>query len=238
MECLPDDPFNDSSFLPADVPPQRPTPELSAAEKGRLNKAAKMLIMADNRKATAVVDYVKAILARELIPPPPDPAPQDMNCAFRAVLAQMPNHEYFFNPETGEVYSAMDLRNQFVSFCVENAQDLFVKLKATLDKPFKQWLLLQLDPLQESDHSTILGLRHMLKVIIFFLKFNFSAGLGTEDWANIDEDRDAFIKDWNKLLKIALCAIAFLKIEYRLLKIHSRSCFSYGFWYQRLPLYC
>ena len=164
VECLPDIPFSDASFLPPPDPAaKKAPPELSAAEKARLNKFAKILIMSDNRKATAVVDYVKTILERELVPPP-DPAPDDQNCAFRAVLTQMPNHEYFFNTETGEAYEAIDLRHQFVSFCVENAEEMFAKLKVTLDKPFKEWLLLQLDPQQESDHSTILALRHMLKV--------------------------------------------------------------------------
>ena len=164
VECLPDIPFSDASFLPPPDPAaKKAPPELSAAEKTRLNKFAKILIMSDNRKATAVVDYVKTILERELVPPP-DPAPDDQNCAFRAVLTQMPNHEYFFNTETGEAYEAIDLRHQFVSFCVENAEEMFAKLKVTLDKPFKEWFLLQLDPQQESDHSTILALRHMLKV--------------------------------------------------------------------------
>ena len=103
VECLLDIPFSDASFLPPPDPAARKAPpELSAAEKARLNKFAKILIMSDNRKATAVVDYVKTILEREL--------------------------------------------------------------KVTLDKPFKEWLLLHLDPQQESDHSTILALRHMSKV--------------------------------------------------------------------------
>ena len=76
----------------------------------------------------------------------------------------MPNHEYFFNTETGEVYEGMDLRNQMIQFCVTNADEMSGMLKATLDRPFKDWLLQQLDPQQESDHSTILCLRHMLKV--------------------------------------------------------------------------
>ena len=189
-------PFSDASFLPPPDPAARKAPpELSAAEKARLNKFAKILIMSDNRKASAVVDYVKTILERELIPPP-DPAPDDQNCAFRAVLSQMPNHEYFFNTETGEAYEAIDLRHQFVSFCVENAEEMFAKLKVTLDNPFKEWLLLQLDPQQESDHSTILALRHMLKVSFISDNFNFSADLGTEDWTNIGKDSDVFTEDW------------------------------------------
>ena len=163
VECLPDE-YNDSSFLPPPPPPpKQPLQELSTSEKAKLNKYARILIMSDNRKAAAIGEYVKNILKRELIPQP-DPVPADQNCAFRGVLYQMPNHEYFFNVETGEVYGGTDLRNQMVSFCVENADDMFNKLKLTLDKPFKEWLLNQLDPLQESDHSTILALRHMLQV--------------------------------------------------------------------------
>ena len=171
VECLPDE-YNDSSFLPPPPPPKQPLQELSASEKAKLNKYARILIMSDNRKAAAIGEYVKNILKRELIPQP-DPAPADQNCAFRGVLYQMPNHEYFFNVETGEVYGGTDLRNQMVSFCVENADDMFNKLKLTLDKPFKEWLLNQLDPLQESDHSTILALRHMLQVsFVIFLWLN------------------------------------------------------------------
>ena len=132
VEYLPDEPFSDSSFLPPDPPAKKDPPELSAAEKARLNKYAKILIMSDNRKATAVVDYVKVILKGELILPS-DPAPPDQNCAFRAILTQIFNHEYFFNTETGECYRALDLRNQFVSFSVDNAGDLFLKLKPTCE---------------------------------------------------------------------------------------------------------
>ena len=85
----------------------------------------------------------------------------------------MPNHEHLFNIETGEVYDGLDLRNQMVSFCVANAEKMFGRLKTTLDKPFKDWLLNQLDPLQESDHSTILALRHILKVSLLIIPNKF-----------------------------------------------------------------
>ena len=44
-----------------------------------------------------------------------------------------------------------------VTFCVENSEAMLAKLKPYLDMPFKTWLLMQLDPQQESDHATILA---------------------------------------------------------------------------------
>ena len=77
---------------------------------------------------------------------------------------QLPNHGYFYNTESGEVYSFNGLRYQMVTYSVENAQVMHEKLKPVLDMPFKSWLLLQLDPQWESDHATILALRHLVKV--------------------------------------------------------------------------
>ena len=58
----------------------------------------------------------------------------------------MPNHEHFFSTETREVYGGLNLRNQLVSFCAANADEMFGRLKATLDKLFKERLLNQLNP--------------------------------------------------------------------------------------------
>ena len=61
IECLPDVPFSDSSFLPPDPPPaKKAPPELTSAEKGKLNKFAKILLMFDNKKAIAVVCVVES----------------------------------------------------------------------------------------------------------------------------------------------------------------------------------
>ena len=139
--------------------------------------------MSDNRKAAANGDYVKTILKKDIVPPP-TPMLEDNNCVFSAFLQQMPNHDYFFNTETGEVYSANDLRNQLVAFCVTNAQAMLAKLKPQLDMPFKTWLLLQLDPQQESDSATILALRHLVKVSRSTLQLTFVG----EDWLQIYAD--------------------------------------------------
>ena len=146
VNALPDDEFNQGPTVHKEQSGSR-MKDLSAAEKAKVNKYAKALIMSDNRKAAAIGDYVKTILKRD-IAPPPTPMPEDYNCVFRAFLEQMPNHDYFFNTETREVYSPNDLRNQLVAFCVTNAQTMLAKLKSQLDIPFKEWLLLQLDPQQ------------------------------------------------------------------------------------------
>ena len=162
VNALPDDQFNQGPVIPKQQP-SNPIKDLSGPEKAKLNKYAKALLMCDNRKAAAIGDYCKTILKKDIVPPL-NPMPDDNNCAFRAFLSQMPNHDYFFNQDTGEVYSATDLRNQMVAFCVENSEQMHKKLKPHLDTPFKTWLLMQLDPQQESDHATILALRHLLKV--------------------------------------------------------------------------
>ena len=144
VNALPDDEFNEGPTVHKEQSGSR-MKDLSGAEKAKLNKYAKTLIMSDNRKAAAIGDYVKTILKKDIVPPP-TPMPEDNNYVFRAFLQQMPNHDYFYNQETGEVYSAHDLRNQLVAFCVTNAQAMLAKLKSQLDMPFKTWLLLQLDP--------------------------------------------------------------------------------------------
>ena len=182
VNALPDDEFNQGPTVHKEQSGSR-MKDLSAAEKAKLNKYAKALIMSDNRKAAAIGDYVKAILKKDIVPPP-CPMPEDNNCVFRAFFQQMPNHDYFFNQETGEVYSANDLRNQLVAFCVTNAQAMLAKLKPQLDMPFKTWLLLQLDPQQESDSAIILALRHLIKVSRSILQLIFVG----HDWLQICAD--------------------------------------------------
>ena len=87
--------------------------DLSPGEKAKLNKYAKAIIISDNRKAATVWEYVKNILHKDIVHPP-NSQPDDMSCAFRVFLMQLPNHDYFYNSETGEVYSDNDLRNQMV----------------------------------------------------------------------------------------------------------------------------
>ena len=53
--------------------------ELSSAEKSKLNTYAKALIMTDNRKASAIGEYVKTILKRDILPPS-SLMPEDNNC--------------------------------------------------------------------------------------------------------------------------------------------------------------
>ena len=103
VNALPDDELNEGPKVQKEESGSR-MKDLSAAEKAKMNKYAKALIMSDNRKAAAIGDYVKTILKRDIVPPP-TPMPEDNNCVFRAFLQQMPNHDYFFNQETGEVYS-------------------------------------------------------------------------------------------------------------------------------------
>ena len=134
MNALPDDQFNQG----ATVEKQQTLStfkDLSPAEKAKPNKYARALLMSDNRKAAAVEDYVKTILKKDIVLPP-NLMPDDNNCAFRAFLMQIPNHDYFYNGDTGEVYSPNYLRNQMTAFYVGNSKAMLAKLKPHLDMPF------------------------------------------------------------------------------------------------------
>ena len=147
VNALPDDQFNQGPTTPTPQP-SNPMKDLSGPEKAKLNKYAKALLMCDNRKTAAIGEYCKTILKKDIVPPP-NPMPDDNNYAFRAFLSQMPNHDYFFNQQTGEVYNATDLRNQMVAYCVENSVARQDKLKVHLDTPFKTWLLITLRKVQK-----------------------------------------------------------------------------------------
>ena len=83
--------------------------------KGQAEQVCKAMIISDNRKAATVGEYVKIILHKDIVPPP-NLQPDDMSCAFSIFLMQLPNHDYFYNSETGEVYSDNDFRNQMVVY--------------------------------------------------------------------------------------------------------------------------
>ena len=76
VQALPDDKFNQGQTLHKEQKSCAKMKELSPAEKSKLNRYAKALIMADNRKASAIGDYVKTILKKDILPPP-SPMPED-----------------------------------------------------------------------------------------------------------------------------------------------------------------
>ena len=64
VQALPDDKFNQGQTLHKEQKSCAKMKELSPAEKSKLNRYAKALIMADNRKASAIGDYVKQFSKR------------------------------------------------------------------------------------------------------------------------------------------------------------------------------
>ena len=87
----------------------RPSP----AEVAGMNKvqAAKTLLIGDTRKAQAISDFVKTMFMRDMVPIA-DLSTQ--NCLYEAWLHQISNSDFMYNPDSGEPYSALDLRMQLL----------------------------------------------------------------------------------------------------------------------------
>ena len=149
------------------------------------------MIISDNRKAATVGEYVKIILHKDIVPPP-NLQPDDMSCAFSVFLMQLPNHDYFYNSETGEVYSDNDFRNQMVVYwkCSSDASK-------TETCP---WNAIQILATTSTRSSTVVrpcynpGFKRSYQRKWF--QFTFIA----EDWCQTDVDPNVLAKDCLKLL--------------------------------------
>lgn len=159
--------------------------KLSPRELAKLNKAAQLLLLSDDRKAAAISNYVKSNLNKEL---QGVPNTDEQNCGFHAILQQISNTEYTFNQTTGEVYSAEDLRVQLIYYMATYADKVYPEAKRlhVLPCPYKDWLYKQLDSSQQMDELTLLGLRLMLEVSFYFIHY-FLYGI-VEDSFPIAED--------------------------------------------------
>ena len=106
---------------------------------------------------------MKETVFRELEPVQID---EHQNCAYQAILQQLSNIEYVFNTETGEPYTATDLRNEIVFNMTLHADEIYPKLMETklLPTAYKAWLHNQLDTQQPADEVAIFGIRILLSV--------------------------------------------------------------------------
>ena len=73
--------------------------------------AAKTLLLGNTRQAQAISDFVKSMFMKDMVPID-DLSSQ--NCLYEAWLEQISNSDFMYHPDTGEQYSPLNLRTQFL----------------------------------------------------------------------------------------------------------------------------
>ena len=143
---------------------------LSPAEVARMNKvqAAKTLLIGDTRKAQAISDFVKTMFMRDMVPIA-DLSTQ--NCLYEAWLHQISNSDFMYNPDSGEPYSALDLRMQLLYNMAVDYEQYYQQVKMHLEIPYKLWIMRQLSEHTPSDMVAVAALRHMFQVSTHFKIF-------------------------------------------------------------------
>ena len=143
---------------------------LTPAEVARMNKfqAAKTLLIGDTRKAQAISDFVKTMFMRDMAPIA-DLSTQ--NCLYEAWLHQISNSDFMYNPDSGEPYSALDLRIQLLYNMAVDYEQYYPQVKMHLEIPYKLWIMKQLSEHTPSDMVGVAALRHMFQVSTHFKIF-------------------------------------------------------------------
>ena len=172
IALLPDDPYSEipETYDPGAKQTGKTGRPLTPKEIRSLNKAAQILLMTDERKASGIANYVKTKLNKDL-QEVPNNGPKD--CGYSAVLQQVSNTEYIYDQATGDEYSPDHLRVQLIHFMTINCDTVFPELMrlSLLPSSYKDWLYQQLDPETQIDESALLGLRLMLNVSNHFTLF-------------------------------------------------------------------
>ena len=192
IDSLPDIPYGE---LPPGVTPEQSANArenrnknehpLSSKEKASQNKYAEALCLRDNRKASGIAHYMKTVLKRDIDCTKQSAA--NRNCAYASVLDQISNREYLYDPNTGTEFSDFDFRKQVVCHMAANPDKVYELVKLHLDVPFKTWLKEQLNPMEDGDMVSLIGIRNLLNVS---RTFNFSRlALNVPDYAlHLHED--------------------------------------------------
>ena len=148
---------------------KRTTQKLTPPEKRNLNKHAAILLMADNRKATSIAEFIKDKFDKQMV------EVEDLetnNCLFESTLKQISNVKYITNMATGSTFKPQDLRLLCMYTAVTEADSVFPLVEPYLNVSFKTFIERNLDCNFETDYSMVVILRHLLKVrkYIFTLK--------------------------------------------------------------------
>ena len=143
---------------------------LTPSEVARMNKvqAAKTLLIGDTRKAQAISDFVKTMFMRDMVPIA-DLSTQ--NCLYETWLDQISNSDFIYHPDSGEPYSAFDLRMQLLYNMAVDYEPYYQQVKMHLEIPYKLWIMKQLSEQTPSDMVAVAALRHMFQVSTIFKIF-------------------------------------------------------------------
>ena len=164
IDSLADEPYG---TLPESADPQSDQPrgptgnKLTPAQLGKLKPAAKVLLLADERKACGIAKFAKDNVFRDL---QAVDIQDTQNCCYEAVLQQVSNIEYVFNTETGERYNHSDFRRQVVFNMTVHVDEIYPKHMQwnLLPTSYKVWLHQQLSDDTPADEVTIIGIRCLL----------------------------------------------------------------------------
>ena len=143
---------------------------LTPSEVARMNKvqAAKTSLIGDTRKAQVISDFVEMMFVRDVVPISDLSA---QNCLYEAWLDQISNSDFMYHPDSGEPYSALDLRMQLLYNMAVDYEQYYKQVKMHLEIPYKLCIMKQLSEHTPSDMVAVAALRHMLQVSTLFKIF-------------------------------------------------------------------
>ena len=154
--------------VPEDEEPISKSRSLTKKELAKLTPEAKILNIASNKKAKEIKEYLLEKFDRVMV----DTLDKDNNnCLFQSILCQISNHRFMFNSE-GKQYDSQCLRLQTIAFMAINYEEMYNRVKHSLNCPYKRWLLDMTDPMTDGDTVALIGMRHLLKVSVTFHFFN------------------------------------------------------------------
>ena len=144
---------------------QKKRKKLSPSEMAKLPKEAKILIMSDGRKATAVANYLLDHYNRQMIK---SESTQHNLCLFEAVLSQISNLKYIIGPD-GETYNSFDLKLQTIFNLCVNYEKLFPIMEKHLTNSYKQYVINNLLTTSEVEVGMLAAIREVVQVILLYI---------------------------------------------------------------------
>ena len=155
--------------VPEDEEPISKSRSLTKKELAKLTPETKILNIASNKKAKETKDYLLEKFDRVLVDTLDK---ENNNCLFQSILCQISNHRFMFNSD-GKQYDSQCLRLQTIAFMAVNYEEMYNRVKHSLNCPYKRWLLDMIDPMTDGDTAALIGMRHLLKVSLSFQLINF-----------------------------------------------------------------
>ena len=144
--------------------------KLSPSEMSKLPKEAKILIMSDGRKATAVANFLLDNFNRKLLK---GEDTQHNMCLYESVLCQISNRKEIIGPD-GECYSPLDLKLQTIYNMVTNYEKVYPVIEKHLTNSYKQFTLKNLLTTSEVEIGMLAAIRELIQVKKKFHFFNIN----------------------------------------------------------------